>query len=66
MKFSSIKKEFKWVTVALIISGLISFSAPVLFAQDKVSESAPTTQETKTKHPAKRRIKVGDLWIFFF
>ncbi|EKO78461.1 transporter, MotA/TolQ/ExbB proton channel family protein [Leptospira sp. Fiocruz LV3954] len=51
MKFSSIKKEFKWVTVALIISGLISFSAPVLFAQDKVSESAPTTQETKNETP---------------
>ncbi|EMK12449.1 transporter, MotA/TolQ/ExbB proton channel family protein [Leptospira sp. serovar Kenya str. Sh9] len=59
MKFSFIKKEFKWVMIALIISGLISFSTSVLFAQNKISEatktetpaSTPTIQETKTETP---------------
>ncbi|MBE8399019.1 MotA/TolQ/ExbB proton channel family protein [Leptospira borgpetersenii] len=59
MKFSFIKKEFKWVMIALITSGLISFSTSVLFAQNKISEatkteapaSTPTIQETKTETP---------------
>lgn len=59
MKFSFIKKEFKWIMIALIISGLISFSTSVLFAQNKISEatktetpaSTPTIQETKTETP---------------
>ncbi|MBM9501577.1 MotA/TolQ/ExbB proton channel family protein [Leptospira sp. 201903071] len=51
MKFSSLKKEFKWVTTALILSGLISLSTTVIFAQDKVSE--PTkTEATETAPPA--------------
>ncbi|RHX86056.1 MotA/TolQ/ExbB proton channel family protein [Leptospira stimsonii] len=60
MKFSSLKKEFKWVTTALILSGLISLSTTVIFAQDKTSEptktetsqTAPTTEEAKTESPA--------------
>ncbi|AYV56969.1 MotA/TolQ/ExbB proton channel family protein [Leptospira kmetyi] len=46
MKFSSIKKEFKWVATALILSGLISLSTTAILAQDKVTD--PTKTEATT------------------
>ncbi|EMY78694.1 transporter, MotA/TolQ/ExbB proton channel family protein [Leptospira weilii serovar Ranarum str. ICFT] len=48
MKFSSVKKELKWVFVTLILSGLVS---SVLLAQNKVSEptKAETTKTETTK-----------------
>lgn len=53
MKFFSIKKEFKWVFVALILSGMISISTSVIFAQDKTPEQTQTTIEpSKTETPA--------------
>lgn len=54
MKFFSIKKEFKWVFVALILSGMISISTSVIFAQDKTPEqtqTTPTTETSKTETP---------------
>ncbi|MBW0433864.1 MotA/TolQ/ExbB proton channel family protein [Leptospira yasudae] len=66
MKFSSIKKEFKWVATAIILSGLISLSTNLIFAQDKVSEpakteaagtAAPATEEAKTETPAPKADK---------
>lgn len=54
MKFFSIKKEFKWVFVALILSGMISTSTSVIFAQDKTPEqtqTTPTTETSKTETP---------------
>ncbi|PJZ31695.1 MotA/TolQ/ExbB proton channel family protein [Leptospira kmetyi] len=46
MKFSSIKKEFKWVATALILSGLISLSTTAILAQDKVTDPAKTEATT--------------------
>lgn len=58
MKFSSIKKEFKWVATALILSGLISLSTTAILAQDKVTEptkteaTTPATETAPTEAPA--------------
>ncbi|XDD49281.1 MotA/TolQ/ExbB proton channel family protein [Leptospira sp. WS92.C1] len=56
MKFSSIKKEFKWVATALILSGIISLSTTAILAQDKISEpnktettSTSASEETKNE-----------------
>ncbi|WP_082281521.1 MotA/TolQ/ExbB proton channel family protein [Leptospira kirschneri] len=54
MKFFSIKKEFKWVFVALILSGMISISTSVIFTQDKTPEqtqTTPTIETSKTETP---------------
>ncbi|AOP33425.1 biopolymer transporter [Leptospira tipperaryensis] len=66
MKFSSLKKEFKWVTTALILSGLISLSTTVIFAQDKVSEptKAETTEQAKTETPTATPAKTEKSWGF--
>ncbi|TQE83155.1 MotA/TolQ/ExbB proton channel family protein [Leptospira noguchii] len=55
MKFFSIKKEFKWVFVTLILSGMISISTSVIFAQNKTPEqtqTSPTTEPSKTETTA--------------
>ncbi|ASV05541.1 MotA/TolQ/ExbB proton channel family protein [Leptospira interrogans] len=65
MKFFSIKKEFKWVFVALILSGMISISTSVIFAQDKTPEqtqTTPTTEPSKTETPAST--KTDKSWGF--
>lgn len=65
MKFFSIKKEFKWVFVALILSGMISISTSVIFAQDKTPEQTQTTHTTepsKTETPAST--KADKSWGF--
>ncbi|EMG00564.1 hypothetical protein LEP1GSC123_2772 [Leptospira borgpetersenii str. 200701203] len=60
--------------IALITSGLISFSTSVLFAQNKISEatkteapaSTPTIQETKTETPVQTTDKSWGFVDLFF
>lgn len=65
MKFFSIKKEFKWVFVALILSGMISISTSVIFAQDKTPEQTQTTHTTETPTSTKADKSWGFVDLFF-
>lgn len=64
MKFFSIKKEFKWVFVTLILSGMISISTSVIFAQNKTPEQTQTSPATETPAPTKADKSWGFVDLF--